>query len=175
MRQGRWIIGVAAVLLALGAGWWFASPWWALKAMREAANRHDAAALSARVDYPALRESLKGEMRRKIMGDAGGADGGLGAVGNAVVMMIAGPMIDTMVTPEGIEAMFREEARRKGSPGDPSSRSLPHVAAAGDQPVIERNGLSEFRVHGKNPAEGNLVFHLEGLKWKLAGVALPRR
>ena len=32
----KWLGGVVAVAVVLAAGgWWFASPWWTLKAMRE--------------------------------------------------------------------------------------------------------------------------------------------
>jgi len=62
MARGKWkIAAVAAALIvtALGALWYFESPIWTLKGMKDAAQSHDADALDAYIDYPALRESLR--------------------------------------------------------------------------------------------------------------------
>ena len=83
-------VAALAVLLA-AVGWWFASPWWTLRAMREAAAAHDEKALSAHVDYPALRASVKSEIAKQMAGSGGGEAGGTLAT---VVAAIAGPIVD---------------------------------------------------------------------------------
>ena len=172
--RGRWLMVVVAALVAATAGWWFASPWWTLKAMREAAAAHDEPALSAHVDYPALREDMKGEVMKQVTTDGRGV-AGLGAIGAQVANAIAGPMIDAVVTPRGVEAMFRaENAQEKSgrSPG-PSGGPLPKLPSAKDQPIIDRHGLNEFTVRGREAGSATLVFHRDGLGWRLAGIDLP--
>ncbi|MEO5641501.1 MAG: DUF2939 domain-containing protein [Sphingomicrobium sp.] len=171
----KWLgMGVALALGGAAAGWWFASPWWTLKAMREAAAAHDERKLSAYVDYPALRESLKDDVMRRITTDGRGAEG-LGAIGAQVANAIAGPLIDAAVTPQGVQAMFDGEqaARQPGATPETKAGQLPPLPAAKDRPVIERGGLNQFRVHAREPGSATMVFRRDGLGWKLAGVDLP--
>ncbi|HEU5068648.1 MAG TPA: DUF2939 domain-containing protein [Sphingomicrobium sp.] len=70
MARGKWKTAAAAVILlavASGALWYFESPIWTLKRMRDAAQSRDADALNAYIDYPALRESLKAELMAQMM------------------------------------------------------------------------------------------------------------
>ena len=173
--RGRWLTVTVAALVAAAAGWWFASPWWTLKAMREAAAAHDERALSAHVDYPALREDMKGELMKQVSTDGRGI-AGLGKIGAQIANAIAGPMIDAAVTPAGVEAMFRaDDARAGGETEAPASTGerLPQLPEAKDRPLIERHGLGEFTVRGREAGSATLVFHRDGLGWRLAGIDLP--
>lgn len=165
--------GLALALVA-ASGWWFASPSWTLKAMRDAAAAHDERALSVHVDYPALRESLKDNVMRRITTDGRGAEG-LGAIGAQVANAIAGPLIDAAVTPQGVEAMFRVETaqERLARTPDTSGGQLPKLPQAKDQPVIERQGLSAFTVRGRDPGSARLIFRRDGLGWRLSGIDPP--
>jgi hypothetical protein len=170
----RWLMVAVAALVAAAAGWWFSSPWWTLKAMRAAAAAHDEPALSAHVDYPALREDMKGEVMKQVTTDGRGV-AGLGSIGAQVANAIAGPMIDAVVTPRGVEAMFRAESAQEkvGRTAVISGAKLPKLPSAKDQPIIERHGLSEFTVRGREAGSASLVFHRDGLRWRLAGIDLP--
>ena len=170
----KWLgAGLSLALVAAG-GWWFSSPSWTLKAMREAAAAHDERALSAHVDYPALRESLKDNVMRRITTDGRGAEG-LGAIGAQVANAIAGPLIDAAVTPHGVEAMFRVETAQETAARAPDMAGgpLPKLPQAKDQPVIERHGLSAFTVRGRDPGSARLLFRRDGLGWRLSGVDAP--
>jgi hypothetical protein len=74
------LAGVLALLVT--AGWWFGSPWWTLWRMREAARAGDSAALAAYVDFPALRASMRAQLRPRL--------GPLGAA-------LARPAVDALV------------------------------------------------------------------------------
>jgi len=173
MRARIGLVLGLALLVAAVAGWWLASPWWTLTAMRDAARAHDQAKLSAYVDYPALRTDLKEEMMRQMI-SPGETEGGDSVV-KLVAATIAGPLIDAAVTPQGVQAMFDSErvAERPGATPETSAGRLPHLPAAKDSPVIERDGLSQFRVHAREPGSATMVFRRSGLGWKLAGVDLP--
>ena len=65
MAGPKWKIAALAaalIVIASGALWYFESPAWTLKGMKDAAQSNDADALNAYVDYPSLRESLKAEL-----------------------------------------------------------------------------------------------------------------
>ncbi len=188
------LIAIAVVMVAAG-GWYYGSPLWTLKAMRDAAVAKDSAALSAYVDYEALRTDLKGDMRRSMMAEMGKQpENPFGAIGMAIAMKLIDPMIEAMVTPEGVEALFAgqrggddadDTASGPGSDGSagsgaaeaapgsgPSARPSLASAGPGDDPEIDRISLDEFRVRGGGK-DGELIFRRHGLGWKLAGVDLP--
>jgi Protein of unknown function (DUF2939) len=168
MKASTLIGGIAAIGLIVGGGWFYASPGWTLSAMRDAANAKDFAALSAHVDYPALREDMKSEFAA-AMAAQGSKDGGaLGGVGAAIGMAIANKMIDGLISPEGIRIMFAAAGAAGGKP--PAS-----LGGKGDDFTIERSGLSEFKVVQKGDGDKpQMVFRRDGLSWKLSGIDLPR-
>lgn len=163
----RKIVAALLVLLLAAAAWWYASPIWTLHAMQAAAKDHDATRLSAHVDYPALREDLKGDLGAYVMSESAKAPAGAWNLGAALAMAFLGPVLDAVVTPQGVAAMLAQQDK------DPKA-AKPVPVSTGDHPVIERDGLDTFRVHGKDAAKGALVFRRHGLGWKLAGVDLPR-
>jgi len=176
------LIALGLLLLAAG-GWYYGSPLWTLRAMKNAAVAKDSDALSRYVDYEALRIDLKGDMRRSMMAEmTKQPDNQFGAIGMAIAMSLIDPMIEAMVTPEGVEAMFVQqrvtdgnETSSVGTSGvGPTRRSKPSLAGAapGEKPEIERVSIDEFRVRGKGK-DGGLIFRRHGLGWKLSGVDGP--
>jgi len=169
MAGGKWrIAAFAAVLIvvASGAAWYFGSPAWTLKGMKEAAQAHDAEALNGYIDYPALRESLKAEMMARMMVEARKDKSGFGALGMAVGSAVVGPMIDGLVSPAGMRAALLANRRENG----PAAASALHVP---EKPVIVRRNFSEFLVTTKDHSDSGLVFRRHGLSWMLSGVELP--
>ena len=165
----RKIMAVVLVILIAAGAWWYFSPIWTLQSMRNAAKDHDTARLSEHVDYPALRENLKASLPRYVASQAAKiSDNAAGKFGAVIAGAVLRPVIEATISPEGVEAMFAAESSTRG-------RLSEHVpVTAGDHPVISRDGLSSFRVHGEDPSRGALVFHLEGLRWKLVGIDLPQ-
>jgi hypothetical protein len=174
------VVALGVLLLAAG-GWYYASPLWTLRAMKDAAVSRDSEALSRYVDYEALRTDLKGDMRRSMMSEMGKQpDNPFGAIGMAIAMNLIDPMIEAMVTPEGDEVMFAQQRAAESNEttvaGAAGSGRTPTkglaAAGPGDDPVIERVGIDEFRVHDKGK-DGGLIFRRHGLGWKLSGVDIP--
>ena len=160
------IAAVLAMLLVI-AGWWYVSPVWTLRGIRDAARQHDAAKLSKFVDYSALRDDLKTKLPRYISSEAARVSDNEGAIFAPIIAAaILKPVLDEAASPGAIQAMFGAENR------DRNGLRLAPVTA-GANPVIERDGLNTFRVHGEDRAKGALVFHRYGLGWKLAGIDLP--
>ncbi len=175
MRGGRETFAVMVLATALAtAGWWFGSPWWTLREMRAAADAHDAARLSYYIDYPALRTDLKGElnqtMAREIMRKR---ETEVSPFAAALAAAFAGPMIDALVTPDRLVAMFARRApEAQPARGATSTLALPSANRL-ERLRIEREGFNRFRlVTGKG--EGAMQFQRVGFGWKLVGVDLPK-
>jgi hypothetical protein len=169
MAGGKWKIAAAAaalVVIASSALWYFESPAWTLKGMKDAAQSHDADALNAYIDYPALRESLKGELSARMIAEAQKDKSGFGALGLAVGSAMMGPVIDRLVSSSGMRAALLA-SRVERAPLAASALHLPK------QPVIVRRSFSEFIVTAKDRPNSGLVFRRHGLSWMLSGVELP--
>lgn len=157
---------VLAVLLILaGGGWFVGSRLYAVHDLAAAARDGDSARLERRVDFPAFRASLKGEVGDVI------AERGLPGLDPRIdprlskVLARAGAdfAIDRFVNPETLGQLVRT-----GQAGDVT------VATHSDErePVewrIEGGDLHTFRVTGPE-AQGALVFRRDGLGWRLAGI-----
>lgn len=162
------IAAVAAALIVIGSStlWYFESPVWTLKGMKDAAQSHDADALNAYIDYPALRESLKAELMARMIADAQKDKSGFGALGIAFGSAMMGPMIDGLVSPAGMRAALLAN-RHENAPPAASALHVP------ENPQIVRRNFSEFLVTPKNQPNSGLVFTRHGLSWMLSGVQLP--
>jgi len=170
MSRNKWTgVALAAVILVGAVAWYFASPYYTLMKMRDAANANNADALSAYIDYDSLREDLKSELMAHMMVEAQKDESGFGAFGVALGSAMIGPIVDGMVSPAGVRAMLiskrHEKAVRGATPKAP--------VKVGEDPAIERRSFSEFAVKSKSDADGALIFTRRGLGWKLSGVDFP--
>lgn len=101
-------ITIAVILLGV-VGYWYYSPYISIKQMQRAAAAHDADAFSSHVDYPKIRESIKGQMATAIADKMGPTENtGFAALGTAIGMAFIGTMVDTMVRPEFIMKAMEE-------------------------------------------------------------------
>jgi hypothetical protein len=160
-------IALLLLLLAAALAWYLASPLYTLDRMRAAAEAGDSAALSGYVDFPALREDLKGDLSRKLTEESRKQPGGMGALGAALGAAMVGPVVDGFVSPAGLRAAFA--ARKTGAQG--TGRGPVQVA---EKPLIKRRGLSQFLVASKEDPNSGLVFTRHGLGWKLSGIDMPQ-
>jgi hypothetical protein len=164
-RSARLLLGAAA----LAAAGLYATPFFALHQIREAARAQDAQALAAYVDFPAVRESLKTGLRAHLIGVEPGPAQVLGA---DVAGALLGPMIDTLITPESLIRMLQ------GQP--PGAAAASASGPATPQPVDTRMGYESpsrfvfaIKPKGSDDDPVELVLHREGLwGWKLAGLRI---
>jgi hypothetical protein len=164
-------LAAAVLIIAAGVTWYLGSPGWTIRQMKAAADADDPDALDAHVDYPALREDLKAEIKAEMVAKAKKDNSGFGRLGLAIGTALTGPVVDRLVTPAGMRAALtakRDEARIDVAPQAASALRVP------DDPVIVRHGFSEFLLASKRQPESGLVFKRHGLSWKLSGVDLPR-
>jgi len=164
------LVPLIALALAGAAAWLFATPYLAVSDMRRAADARDADALADHVDFPALRESLKGEIAARLSPTSGPAAGNpLLAFGAALAGSLVGPAIDAWVTPESLSWLLRGE--------------LPPVSGQSINPAADVDasmgyaGASTFVVEvkpkGSQARPIQLVLTRSGIaSWKLTAVHL---
>lgn len=161
----KWLIGLILAAAALLAAWYYASPFYAMYTLRDAAQSGDESALESSVDFPLLRENLKAELRERIAGESGND---LGKFGARIGVAIASPVIDGLATPAAIATIVRTGKVFSQDP-DQSEASAPTSGEA--EWTVRRDGLSRFTAQ---PTTGGtaLMFERRGLGWKLVGIDL---
>jgi hypothetical protein len=171
VTRTKWLPVVALALLASASAWYLLSPGYTLSRMKSLAEAGDDRAFASYVDFPALRADLKAELQAQLVGDPSNADDPLVGLGAALGSAMLGPIIDGMVSPDGLRVAFvlRGEGQAKTGPSPPEGVRLP------ESPVITRRGLSEFLVGSREAPDHGLVFRRHGFGWKLSGVDLAPR
>jgi hypothetical protein len=174
--KSRTLAGVLAAACVAAAGLLYASPYIALHQIGKAVERQDAQAVSGYVDFPALRESIKGQMMARLqaqMGSASPSSNPLAGFGQQLAQGLVNQFTEALVSPDGVMLLLQ-----KGKPGKPTD-----VAAAGvgvdtqggparKDYSVEYQGWSKVFVHPRGEP-GGFVFRREGLMgWKLVAVKM---
>ena len=161
------IVGIVVVLLALAGGWYWGSPHYTLHQMRAAADAGDTDKLASYIDFPALRTSLKEELKAKAASEMAKQDNGMAALGAALAMNMIDGMVDGMITPTTMRKVFIAD-KEKGPKG------IRNVDATAKDLAIDRTGIDQFRLHPKGKDDGNgLIFTRHGLGWQLSAMRIP--
>ncbi|ALS64627.1 DUF2939 domain-containing protein [Pandoraea apista] len=138
------VAGISIGTLVVVLGLLFGTPYYTLWRARDAANARDATALSAYVDYPAVRESLKtnlhDELSRQMDKQRGNA---FGALALALGGWVSDRVVEALLTPEAVAAMLRGDstglppAPGAPAPSDaaPQSAQSPQGAGSPAQPA----------------------------------------
>ncbi|MGV9009426.1 DUF2939 domain-containing protein [Brevundimonas sp.] len=174
------LTGVVIAGVVVFAAVWAMSPVLAGQAIIRAAERGDEAALERLVDFPALRESMKGELNdlliAEMRNDPRVVENGLGGLTTMLAPMFISGAVDTVVTPQGVAAMVTT-AQAPEADGTPA----PEPADARDEPDLHKawgyRSMDVFAVTltDRDRPEHSLALLLErrGLfKWQLAAVDL---
>jgi hypothetical protein len=176
MRRRGSVLPVLSLLLCTAVAWLYFTPYVTLWRLEAAAKRGDAAALERMVDFPALRSSIKENVRadvsRRISPERGNP---LAAIGGIVAGALADPVVDLAVTPDGIAALTRgntpEEIARDRRGGERTD--------AGVRVGRGYEGFSTFTVRFHDRENGGehlaLLLRRDGLAgWKLERVRFGR-
>lgn len=157
------ILIALALLAALAAGgWYWASPWWTLQSMKNAAEARDIDTLSRNIDYASLRESMKRQLRARM--ESGVRDSGM--LGTLVASGLAERLVDVALTPDGMRVIFAAAPLA----GDTNQRT---VRLKASDMTMRRDGIDRFRMVRRDGKGGALIFRLRGASWMLTDIELP--
>jgi hypothetical protein len=161
-------IAVALALLLLA---YLASPYVSLLRLQRALESGDHLGVEDRVDFAAVREGLKQDLRTHLaaaMRSAEGEDDPLAGLAAALIPAMADKVLDTVVTPSGLTALVRSaregSAAREQEGGGRQSDDRPRLRYA------FFTGPADFLVD-----YGGVKLRLRpaGLGWKVHRVELP--
>lgn len=178
---------IAALVVAAGAataGYWYFSPYVALSSMRSAAQKHDADAFNNYVNYPQLRESIKGQFSAllvKNMGELNASGNPFAGLGAMLALTMADKMVDTLVRPEVVMQAMTSGKLKPDEAGTSEGRAQ-HTSTANETEkpdwTLERHGVDKVLVRADavalNKDSPTLVFERTGFaNWKLTEFRLP--
>lgn len=173
---------LVATGVALSA-WLYASPYFAVKAIANAAAEKDAVALAKYVDFPAVRESLKAGIRAqtadRLRRDA--AENPLAIFGMVIAGGLADVVVDSMVTPESIGLLLKGDLPRSpANSSDSPAGTEPATPDDGTRPVVSQRYRSwdRFEIRSEDRRRPGRITTLtltrHGLfDWKLSAIGLP--
>lgn len=161
---------VAASVLAVAGitGYWYWSPYLAVRQLQTAVKENDADAFNERVDYPKLRESLKGQFSAMLAEQLGAspnsgndwAKAGT-AIGAMLGLTMVNTMVDAMVRPETVmRAMKKGQLSPRGTPpkegatAPAGSQGTPDTTHQGDEQPrwsYERKGADKLIAYAFDP------------------------
>lgn len=174
------LTGVVIAAVVVFAAVWALSPVLAGQAIIRAAERGDETALERLVDFPALRESMKGELNdllvTEMRNDPRVVENGLGGLTTMLAPMFISGTVDTVVTPQGVAAMVTTaqapDADGTTPPEPATEREGPDLHKAWGYRSMD---LFAITLTDRDRPEHSLALLLErrGLfKWQLAAVDL---
>lgn len=191
-RSNRILTGVGlGVLAALVIAGYFASPILALQDLTAAAKAGDKARLESAVDFPAVRESLKSQLKasmtRKVEEDPKLRDNPFAAFGQMLLVGVVDKAVDTYATPDAIANMVATNEPPKSISATPGGPVIEQPQPEGKKPRAKSDtevhygyvDLDHFRATYRDRKDGDqepfgLVLERRGLfKWKLVKIELP--
>ena len=181
----RKLLAFLGVALALLAAVWLGSPYWTVWRLSQAVKAGDAAQVSRRIDFPALRESLKPKLRAYMEAETARKPGSfLDRLGLALASSLMGTAVDVVVTPEAVTAMLRTAKPPKvaGPAGPPpadgtigprtptDTRAVRMGYAGGDLDLFQASLAS----HARPDRTVGLRLTRRGVwEWKVVDLELP--
>ncbi len=172
------VFALIAVCSGVAAYWYF-SPYLALYNVATAVKAKDAAALNQAIDYPRVRESLKGQFSAQMAKKIGDPSANpFSALGNMIGMAMVNPIVDALVQPEMVMRMMKDGQVQTDKPAPAPTASQP----AGDgkpQWRVDREGVDRVIAipqKGALPGPANdvgFVFERSGFaSWKLTEIRI---
>jgi hypothetical protein len=168
------LIGGVILAVACGGGL-YASPYITLYQMYQAVEHKDVQEVSNYVDFPALRDSVKTNLKTIVTKEtAQSSNPILGLLGSVMGGVVLDPVVDHLVTPAGVAALLEGQQLQLGNKGskvqfEPGTGS-PDVKA-------EYESFNQFAVTVKPKGEAiepvTILLSRNGFSWKISGVRLP--
>jgi Protein of unknown function (DUF2939) len=169
-------VAIAGLVAIAGGGAYF-SPYLALNNMKSAAVNRNAEALAQEIDFSSLRGSIKENIKAQVIKQVAGSKSPdapkLSPELVTKVDRMVGPMVDKIVTPEGIDQLMQEKV-----PGAKIDLSNLEKDIAKSDVKMGYESLNRFVVHITDKVDRakdvSLILKRDGIAWKLSGVDISK-
>lgn len=153
----------------------YASPYWTLHRMKIAIAEKDADRFSGYVDFPALRDSVKGQMMvmmNKRMTAPDMENNPFAGLGQIMGAALINPMVDATISPAGVIAMFESGRAQPAQPQ--SSEPASPASAVAPNFVVKYENWRKVAI-SRVGDDGRFILKRTGLwSWQLTALELPK-
>ena len=100
-----WLVGLVVIFLI----YFYASPYIVLNNIKKAAEQGDADKLSGYIDFPSVKQSMKDQVKAAMVEELASSkeQDGFEALGTMLATAMIDPLIDGLVTPDGVALMLQ--------------------------------------------------------------------
>lgn len=174
MEKKRVISAVAAALVFVLVGWLYFTPRIAFNELHEAIAQGNETAIANYVDFPALRISVKENIRNSFMPKANAPTNvPFAGFRRLVADALLDPIVERVISPVGLAAMMQGRPPDAGSGGTRNS-SARQTSEEGER-VMGYEGLNQYAVTYVSKKDGKevltLIMSRHGLaSWRLSSV-----
>lgn len=159
----KFVLGAAAASAMAFGVWACASPLWAARGLQSAILARDPTAVSAYLDFEALRKNLKAQFAARLVADNLGSQFSNPEYAAARLRSMTA-MVDSMITPQAVSLAMERSANLPPESG---------MTRPFDRSSVHRESFDRFKV-SIDPADTlALRFERRGLSWQLVDVKLP--
>ena len=166
-----WLVG----LLVIFAIYLYASPYLVLNSIKNAAQQGDADKLSGYIDFPSVKQSMKDQVKAAMVEELAASDeqDGFEALGTMLAAAMIDPLIDGLVTPDGVALMIQGQKLdfdlNNDKPEDkPKAKNEDTDYKAG---YLSFNRFKVQIIDADDPNESlDVIMHRDWLSWKVTRI-----
>ena len=166
-----WLVG----LLVIFAIYLYVSPYLVLNNIKNAAEQGDADKLSGYIDFPSVKQSMKDQVKAAMVKELASSkeQDGFEALGTMLGAAMIDPLIDGLVTPDGVALMLQGQKLdfdlNNDTPEDkPKSKNEDIDYKAG---YLSFNRFKVQVIGADDPNESiDVIMHRDWLSWKVTSI-----
>ena len=166
-----WLVG----LLVIFAIYLYVSPYLVLNNIKNAAEQGDADKLSGYIDFPSVKQSMKDQVKAAMVKELASSkeQDGFEALGTMLGAVMIDPLIDGLVTPDGVALMLQGQKLdfdlNNDTPEDkPKSKNEDIDYKAG---YLSFNRFKVQVIGADDPNESiDVIMHRDWLSWKVTSI-----
>ena len=160
-------LGIAVTVVLAVLAWLFVAPALSAQELQRALRDNDTPAIQNVVNFPALRENLRGTLGASLTGQGTKATLEPGsAFGAALAGLMMGPVVDALVTPAGLSTLF------KGGAGAFTGEAAQNIRVSSGLQALNRYAITLTDLD-KPDSVVTLVLMPNGLQWQLVAIGFP--
>ncbi|WP_201501525.1 DUF2939 domain-containing protein [Psychrobacter cibarius] len=167
-----WLAG----LLVIFAIYLYASPYIAFYNIKNAAEQKDADKLSGYIDFPSVKQSIKDQVKAAMVEELAASDeqDGFEALGTMLAAAMIDPLVDGLITPDGVALMLQGQKLDFDSSNDSSEDK----AKIDNEDIDYKTGYLSFNrfkvqiIDADDSDESlDVIMHRDGLSWKVTRIS----
>jgi hypothetical protein len=163
---------VTAIAAVVGVGV-YTAPYLTLDNLKKATTNRNPNALAQEIDFPALRSSIKANVKAKTIEQMAKGNTPVKEVNLATIDKIVDPIVDKLVTPEGLGELMLDKV-----PGATIDLNDLEKNIAASEVKMGYESFDRFVVRITDRVDRtkdvSLILKRDGLAWKLSGIDISK-